>query len=70
VAGATLTLKLPLAALLRASVTVAVKLNKPARSVVPTKFPFPFIVTPGGMVPAEIFHLYGVAPPVALNTSL
>src|ERR1700688_3832346 len=53
----TLTLKLPVAVLWRASVTITTKLNAPVALGMPPKSPFEFIAIPGGGVPAEILHV-------------
>ena len=53
----TVTLKLPVAVWLAASVTIAVKLNVPVVVGVPPKFPLAFIEVPGGTVPAEILQV-------------
>src|ERR1700677_4031736 len=54
---ATLTLKLPDAVLLLASVTTTVKLKVPVVVGIPAKFPLLFSATPGGGVPAETVQL-------------
>src|SRR6266699_3638608 len=66
----TVVLKLPLAVLLAASVTVTVKLKVPAVVGIPARSPFAFIEIPAGGVPPEMLQLYGVVPPVAANVSL
>jgi hypothetical protein len=53
----TVTLKLPVAVLLVASVTVTVKLNVPAAVGMPAKSPFVFIAIPAGGVPADMLQL-------------